>query len=96
MEWCKQIALGLYELVLAFLLASVLFTMIGGVFVLAITNIPQRLWDAQGISRYIGMVMVVMAPVLALARVAEWWVALYQRFSSLYGFGSSDETGVSQ
>ena len=94
--WCNRLALGLYELVLALLLALVLFTMIGGVFVLAITNVPQNLWEAQAIYRYIGVFIVVLAPVLALARVAEWWVALYQRFSSLYGFGSSDETGVSQ
>ena len=95
MVWCKRIALALYELVLVSLLALVLFTMIGGVFVLAITNIPQSLWDSQGIYRYIGVVMVVMAPVLALARVAEWWVNLYQRFSSLYRLRSSDETGAS-
>ena len=94
--WYKRIALALYELALAFLLALVLFTMIGGVFVLAISNIPQNLWDAQGIFRYIGVFMVVMAPIFALARVMEWWVDLYRRFSSLYGPGGSDEIGKSQ
>ena len=94
--WYKRIALVLYELALAFLLALVLFTMIGGVFVLAVSNIPQNLWDTQGIFRYIGVFMVVMAPIFALARVMEWWVDLYRRFSSLYGSGGSDEIGKSQ
>lgn len=89
--WYNRTLLALYEVFLIVLLSMVLFAMIGGVFVLAVSNIPQSLWEARGIYKYIGVFMTVMAPIFALARVIEWWVNLYRQFSSLYGLGGSDE-----
>ena len=74
--WYRRIGLAPYELVLAFSLALVLFTMIGGVIVLAVTNVKQNLRQVRGIYRYIGVFIVVMAPIFALARVLQWWVDL--------------------
>ena len=85
--WSRYAAKSLWilkELVLFILLAIVLTTMIGGVIVIAVLNVPQTLSDSQGIYFYIGVVMIVLAPILALARVIEWWVNLYQRFSDIF------------
>ena len=74
----------LKELFLLILLAMVLTTMIGGVLIIAVLNIPQILSDSQGIYFYIGVFMIVMAPILALARVIEWWVNMYRGFSDIF------------
>ena len=75
---------GAKELALVVLLMLVLMTMIGGILIIAVINIPATLSDSQGIYVYIGIFMIVMAPILALARVIEWWINVYRRFSDLF------------
>ena len=75
---------GAKELALVVLLMLVLMTMIGGILIIAVINIPSTLSDSQGIYVYIGIFMIVMAPILALARVIEWWINVYRRFSDLF------------
>ena len=85
--WARYAAKSLWilkELILLILLAIVLTTMVGGVIVIAVLNIPQTLSDSQGIYFYIVVFMIVMAPILALARVIEWWVNLYRKFSDIF------------
>ena len=85
--WSKFAAKSLWilkELFLFILLAIVLTTIIGGVLTIAVLNIPQILSDSQGIYLYISVFMIVMAPILALARVIEWWVNTYRRFSDIF------------
>ena len=85
--WYRYAAKSLWilkELFLISLLAMILTTMIGGVLIIAVLNIPQTLSDSQGIYLYISIFMIVMAPILALARVIEWWVNMYKRFSDIF------------
>ena len=82
--WMTAFLKLLKELLLLVLLAAVLITMIGGVLTIAILNIPENILESQGIYVYIGIFMIVLAPILALARVIEWWVNLYRRFSDIF------------
>ncbi len=83
-KWITKPLEALKEVVLIVLLMLILVTMIGGVLLIAIFNVPQLSLDSPGIYWYIGIFMIVVAPVLALARVIEWWVNLYRRFSDLF------------
>lgn len=82
--WIRRILTVVKEIVLFTLLLLVLTTMIGGVFIIGVLNIPTNLWDSQGIYRYIGLFIMLMAPVFALARVIEWWIGAYRRFSVIF------------
>ena len=86
-RWITGLLTLLKEIILIALLALVLTTMIGGFLVIGILNLPQSLWDPQNIYAYVGFVMILLAPVLALARVIEWWIAAYMRFSALFPHG---------
>ena len=86
-RWITGLLTLLKEIVLIALLMLILMTMIGGFLVIGILNLPQSLWDPQSIYAYIGFTMILLAPVLALARVIEWWIAAYMRFSALFPRG---------
>ena len=82
--WMTAVLKLLKELLLLVLLAGVLITMIGGVLIIAILNLPENILESRGVYVYIGVFMIVFAPILALARVIEWWVNLYRRFSDIF------------
>ena len=84
LRWITALLKLLKELLLFILLATVLVTMIGGVLIIAVLNIPQNILGSQGVYVYIGIFMIVFAPILALDRVIEWWVNLYRRFSDIF------------
>ena len=83
-RWVVMPLIALKEIMLAALLLIVVNTMLGGVFALAIYNVPQSVWDSRGIDRAILVFIIVMAPIFALARVIEWWINVYRRFSILF------------
>lgn len=83
-EWLTVFLTVIKEIILIALLMLVLTIMIGGVFVIAIYNVPQGLWNFEGIYPYIGVFIVSFAPVFVLARVIEWWIAAYRRFSIIF------------
>lgn len=88
--WSKWISVSfmvIKEFALLSLLTAVMMTMIGGFLLLGILNLPQSLWDPQSLYAYIGLAMVLIAPLLALARVIEWWIAAYVRFSAIFPRG---------
>ena len=72
------------EFALLTLLIAVMITMIGGFLLLGILNLPQSLWSPQSLYAYIGLAMILIAPLLALARVIEWWIGVYRRFSTIF------------
>ena len=76
-----SLTLLIRELTLALTLTAVLATMISGFFVLGLLNVPQHLWQSQTASGYLAIFIMVFVPVFALARVIEWWVNTYRRFS---------------
>ena len=72
------------EAILISLLVLILTTMVGGFILLGVLNVPQHFWQFQGIYAYLGISTTVFAPVFALARVIEWWINTYKRFSSIF------------
>ncbi len=74
----------LKEIALLALLALVIDTMLAGVFALAIYNVPDRVWDLKGIKQVVFVFIIVMAPISALARVMEWRINVYRKFSILF------------
>ena len=83
-RWVVTPLVVLKEIILAALLMLVINTMVCGAFVLAIYNVPPSVWDLRGIDRIIFVFIVTMAPIFALARVMEWWISVYRRFSVLF------------
>ncbi len=83
-KWVIVPLVVIKEMILLALLSIVVNTMLAGVFALAIYNIPQVVWDSQGIDRVILVFIIIMAPIFALARVIEWWINLYRRFSVFF------------
>ena len=72
------------ETILLISLSVVLNTMVAGVLALAIYNVPQSVWNAEGVERVLFVFIVALAPIFTLARVIEWWINLYLRFSLLF------------
>ena len=65
------------ETILLISLSVVLNTMVAGVLALAIYNVPQSVWNAEGVEQVLFVFIVAMAPIFTLARVIEWWINLY-------------------
>ena len=84
LKWIVTPLVVLKEIALLALLALVIDTMLAGVFALAIYNVPDGVWDLQGIKQVAFVFVIVMAPIFALARVIEWWINLYRKFSALF------------
>lgn len=83
-NWITGSFMFIKEIALLSLLIAVMMTMISGFLLLGILNLPQSLWDPQSLYAYIGLTMILMAPLLALARVIEWWIEVYRRFSAIF------------
>lgn len=83
-KWITKSLVALKEAILLALLAPVIDTMLAGIFALAIYNVPDVVWNLQGAKQVVFVFVIVMAPMFALARVMEWWINLYRKFSTLF------------
>ena len=81
---CTNLLLICREIILMAALAIILTTMVVGIMILGLLNIPSSFWDSQSIVIYLGMYAIIFGPTFALARVIEWWINAYKTRSSLY------------
>ena len=62
----------------------ILTTMVVGIMILGLLDIPRSFWDSQSIAIYLGMYTIIFGPAFALARVMEWCINAYKTLSSMY------------
>ena len=58
--------------------------MIAGVAFFSYLSVPQTFWKSGDPLIYAGTAAAVLGPAFALARVTDWWVDHYKRYSAFY------------
>ena len=65
-------------------LAMIPTTMVVGIMILGLLNIPQSFWDSQSMAVHPGMFAIAFGPGFALAHVTEWWINTHRTLSSMH------------
>ena len=82
--FCANLLSLCRETALTAAFAIILTTMVVGIMILGLLNIPRSFWNSQSIAVYLGMFTVIFGPTFALAPVIEWWINAYKTLSSMY------------